>query len=275
MSSTIPHDELLEAARVWAMRQGVSIEAWDAQGRALFVNAAWRNLWQMPDAVMVGTKYSILRDGRLHAKPVWEFLRKGFGDKVAVQTPPSYYDPREEDGRPGRPRWTEGRILPLWSGEDRFDEANGPIAFVILLHDVTNLVNSRKRLVRVSEELQDGLRHCARMKKRELLAWARGAANGPKVHPRADEPATPKTPHELVSGAPAPEVALTVAERCVVSLLAEGYSPKEIAAILGKSEKTVYTQCKVASEKLGLQSLAQLTVYACRWLGGWAPHDAR
>ena len=275
MPSTIPHDDLLEAARVWAQRQAVSIEAWDAEGRALFVNPAWRNLWQMPDTVLVGAKYSILRDGRLQAKPVWDSLRKGFGEKVAVETPPSYYDPREEDGRPGRPRWTEGRILPLWSGEDRFDEANGPIAFVILLHDVTNLVNSRKRLVRVSEDLQDGLRRCALMKKRELLAWARGTARVAKAERRAPDPHAPRTPHELVSGAPAPDVALTVAERCVVSLLAEGYTPKEIAALLGKSEKTVYTQCKIASDKLGLHSLSQLTVYACRWLGGWAPPDTR
>ena len=191
----------------------------------------------MPDQVLVGASYNILDDPQLQEKPVWDFLEKGFRDVVMVETPPSFYDPREEDGRPGRPRWTEGRVLPLWSGEDDFDEANGPIAFVILLQDVTRCINGRRQLVSVSTDLQDGLRRCARMKKSALREWARGAAN--------NEPATLireggnnlMTPLEYVLSAPPPDVALTVIEQGVLSLLAEGYAPKEIAAVQNKSEK--------------------------------------
>jgi DNA-binding CsgD family transcriptional regulator len=265
MLSAPPQQDLLAAIGLWARRQPVSIEAWDTGGRALFVNPAWRNLWQMPDNVLVGSGYSILRDAQLHAKPVWEFLGKGFSDQVTVETPPSYYDPREEDGRPGRPRWTEGRIVPLWSGEDAFDEANGPVAFIILLHDVTQVVRTREKLAQVSEELQDGLRACARMKKRELLAWARGET---RMLEKLDcALRSEQTPAERIASAPPPDAVLTPAEQRVVALLAEGYGPKEVGAVLGKSEKTIYTQCKFASDKLGLQSLSQLTVYACRWYG--------
>ena len=265
MSAIVPQHELLDAARMWAQRQPVSVEAWDAEGRALFVNAAWRNLWQMPDQVLVGASYSILDDPQLQEKPVWDFLEKGFRDVVMVETPPSFYDPREEDGRPGRPRWTEGRVLPLWSGEDDFDELNGPIAFVILLQDVTRCINGRRQLMSVSTDLQDGLRNCARMKKSALREWARGAANAAPATISREGNTYHMRPMELVLSAPPPDVVLTAIEQGVLSLLAEGYAPKEIAAVQNKSEKTIYTQCKTASEKLGIRSLAQLTVYACRW----------
>jgi DNA-binding CsgD family transcriptional regulator len=54
-------------------------------------------------------------------------------------------------------------------------------------------------------------------------------------------------------------------------LLALGYGPKEASLVLYKSEKTLYTQFERAMAKLGLQSLNQLTVYACRWFGPAEP----
>ncbi len=254
---------------MWAERQAVSVEAWDAAGEALFVNHAWRNLWQMPGSVLVGSGYSIFQDAQFHAKPVWPFLQNGFAKRVTVETPPSYYDPREEDGRPGLGRWTEGRIVPLWTGEDAFDEIHGPMAYVILLNDVTKMISGRQRVVRAAEDLQDGLRDCARLKKRELMAWAQGK-DVPRVLQKVAERKGPREPAECIAEAPPPQSALTVAEQRVVAMLAEGYSTKEIAALLQRSEKTVYAQFNLANEKLGLDSLSQLTVYACRWHGAFS-----
>lgn len=111
----------------WAEKQDVSVEVWSRDGRCVFVNNAWRQLWKMPDQVLVGSDYSILADDGLHAKPVWQVLQYGFRgpDSVATETPPSFYDPEMEDGRPGRSRWTEGFVAPLWTGSDAADEA-GP-----------------------------------------------------------------------------------------------------------------------------------------------------
>lgn len=60
---------------------------------------------------------------------------------------------------------------------------------------------------------------------------------------------------------PGPEV-LTERELHVVRLLAQGLSYKEIATLLGISEKTVATHRERAGEKLGLRSRAELVRWA-------------
>lgn len=57
---------------------------------------------------------------------------------------------------------------------------------------------------------------------------------------------------------------LTSREREVLQLLAEGKRNKEIAALLGISEKTVETHRQHVQEKLGCESLADLIKYAIR-----------
>jgi two-component system, NarL family, response regulator NreC len=57
---------------------------------------------------------------------------------------------------------------------------------------------------------------------------------------------------------------LTVREREVLKLLAEGKGTQQIAASLGLSSKTIEAHRKQISHKLGLNSVAELTKYAIR-----------
>jgi DNA-binding NarL/FixJ family response regulator len=57
---------------------------------------------------------------------------------------------------------------------------------------------------------------------------------------------------------------LTVREREVLQLIAEGKSTKEIASALEVSVKTVETHRQQMMEKLGVRSVAELTKYAIR-----------
>jgi DNA-binding NarL/FixJ family response regulator len=57
---------------------------------------------------------------------------------------------------------------------------------------------------------------------------------------------------------------LTVREREVLQLIAEGKSTKEIAGVLKVSVKTVETHRQQMMEKLGVRSIAELTKYAIR-----------
>jgi len=57
---------------------------------------------------------------------------------------------------------------------------------------------------------------------------------------------------------------LTAREREVLQLLTEGHSTKEIAATLHVSVKTIETHRQHIMEKLGINSIAELTKYAIR-----------
>src|SRR3984885_7922325 len=60
------------------------------------------------------------------------------------------------------------------------------------------------------------------------------------------------------------EVVLTSREREVIQLLAEGKTSKEVAAVLHLSVKTAETHRTNLMRKLGLHSVADLTLYAVR-----------
>jgi DNA-binding NarL/FixJ family response regulator len=62
----------------------------------------------------------------------------------------------------------------------------------------------------------------------------------------------------------AASTALSVREREVLQLIAEGKATREIAAALYVSVKTVETHRKQIMDKLGLNSIAELTKYAIR-----------
>jgi two-component system response regulator NreC len=62
----------------------------------------------------------------------------------------------------------------------------------------------------------------------------------------------------------APTKTLSLREREVLQLLAEGKSSKDIASHLHVSEKTVHTHRQHIMEKLNLHSIAELTKYAIR-----------
>ena len=67
----------------------------------------------------------------------------------------------------------------------------------------------------------------------------------------------------LAKAGGAPSV-LTARETAVVKLIAEGHSNKELAAILGLSEKTVESHRSAAMRKLDAKSTAALVRYAIR-----------
>jgi len=64
--------------------------------------------------------------------------------------------------------------------------------------------------------------------------------------------------------APSAQTLLSVREREVLQLLAEGKATKQIAFLLHISVKTVETYRQQLMEKLGLHSIAELTKYAIR-----------
>ena len=64
--------------------------------------------------------------------------------------------------------------------------------------------------------------------------------------------------------APSAESCLTIREREVLQLIAEGESTKEIAFKIGVSIKTVETHRQQIMKKLNLHSVAELTRYAIR-----------
>jgi len=63
--------------------------------------------------------------------------------------------------------------------------------------------------------------------------------------------------------APTPDQ-VTMREREIIQLLAEGRSNKSVSALLGISTKTVETHRAAVMRKLGLRSLAELVRYAIR-----------
>jgi len=66
------------------------------------------------------------------------------------------------------------------------------------------------------------------------------------------------------SSVPLPDSHLSAREKEVLQLLAEGYSAVNIAATLNISRKTVETHRRHIMDKLGINSVAELTKYAVR-----------
>jgi DNA-binding NarL/FixJ family response regulator len=83
-----------------------------------------------------------------------------------------------------------------------------------------------------------------------MAGFVAEAYRRPQVSPAAGTPSSPSP--------------LTVREREIVQLLAEGQSPTQIAALLHVSIKTVHTHRDHIMKKLQLDSLAALTKYAIR-----------
>lgn len=69
---------------------------------------------------------------------------------------------------------------------------------------------------------------------------------------------------QLHEKAPEPSVAMTVREREVLQLIAEGHSTRAIANALNISVKTVETHRKNIMEKMNVRSVAELTKIALR-----------
>jgi len=78
----------------------------------------------------------------------------------------------------------------------------------------------------------------------------------PQVTPIGEDPAP--------AGTASAAGVLTSREREVLQLMAEGHAPKQIAANLDLSVKTVETHRRQIAEKLGLHSVAEQTKFAIR-----------
>jgi DNA-binding NarL/FixJ family response regulator len=63
---------------------------------------------------------------------------------------------------------------------------------------------------------------------------------------------------------PQPAVALSEREKDILRYLAEGYTPKEIAATLGLSPYTILNHRSNLLQKIGLRGTAQLSLYAAQ-----------
>jgi DNA-binding CsgD family transcriptional regulator len=65
-----------------------------------------------------------------------------------------------------------------------------------------------------------------------------------------------------IASTPAARSALTPAEREVVTLLADGHRPKQIALLRGVALSTIRTQIKAAKHKTGARTIEQLIAVA-------------
>lgn len=83
------------------------------------------------------------------------------------------------------------------------------------------------------------------------------------LSPTITQIASPESPRASLYGLDAP-VELTPRQREVLTLIAEGYSTKDIARTLGISVKTVETHRAQLMERLGIHDIASLVRYAIR-----------
>jgi NarL family two-component system response regulator YdfI len=103
----------------------------------------------------------------------------------------------------------------------------------------------------------------------------RDATGGSPLHvARRDSAATTPMPPAVTPDGDVPLAMLTSQERQVLQLVASGFRTKEIAERLGVSVRTVETHRSRLHRKLGIDSIAALTLYAVRQ-GSVSPHTSR
>ena len=115
----------------------------------------------------------------------------------------------------------------------------------VLLSSVTNSIFSR-----LASTL-DGLRRGMPATTPALTALFAGLPVLESPAERAGDPCPPPL-----------GTALTAAEHAVVQLLADGYTPKQIAHLRGVAVSTVRSQLKVAKRKVGARTLSELALRA-------------
>jgi DNA-binding NarL/FixJ family response regulator len=97
----------------------------------------------------------------------------------------------------------------------------------------------------------------------ELVSALRAVADGQTYFSRRIGNVTRSAFPERTRGAAgAPAETLTLREREVLQLIAEGHNTKQIAGLLGISVKTVESHRKHLMERLGLHNVADLTKFA-------------
>ncbi len=215
-------------------RQPHSVEVYTPAGDAVYVNEAWRKLWGMHPIIM--EEYNMLKDENLRTKATWPAIERGFNG-TAGPTPEAPFTP-EEIGFPGRHRWTDGYIAPVW------DSGHNTARVVLMLRDVTDVKLAMSEIARLRNDLQS-LQH----QYEAITNRLDNLASGNSIR---------------LDGMPAPSElrirarSLSIREREVFALLAADKSVKEIAFQLNLGTKSVYTYRARMMEKLGLTSDVQV-----------------
>jgi len=103
-----------------------SVVVYDAEGRLVFANATFREIWGVgPEEAPPG--YSVLTDPELERQGILPVVRRAFAGEV-VTTPPVRYDiSRVASSGEGRSLWTQGHFYPLRDGAGR-------VSHVVLTH---------------------------------------------------------------------------------------------------------------------------------------------
>jgi PAS domain S-box-containing protein len=100
----------------------ISVQIVSRDGKIIFVNEAWSELWGLtPDmAVKVKEVYNIFEDQYVVRNKIDVLLKKAFEGEV-VPVPSLLYDPAEQ-GLPGRPRWIDISFHPVRKSSESIDE---------------------------------------------------------------------------------------------------------------------------------------------------------
>ena len=122
-----PNDALF---RLVLEQSPISVQVFDAEGNAVFANAAWERIWESKREDLKG--YNLFRDPQIEATGLMEVIR-GVFEGVGADIPATLYDPRMS-GKEGRPRWTTGVLYPLR------DDAGAPAGVAVLHRDITDRV---------------------------------------------------------------------------------------------------------------------------------------
>jgi PAS domain S-box-containing protein len=132
----------------------MSIQLVEPGGRTVQVNAAWRRLWRIPDAVVEGyilRDYNVLADPQLEEKGIAPYFRRAL-EGHDCHIPAALYD-ATEGGMAGRARWVEGFLYPVK------DEA-GRVHLLVLIHqDVTERREAEALILRKSAEFEAVFQH--------------------------------------------------------------------------------------------------------------------
>lgn len=138
-----------EPFRIYFEHAPFSIQLLSPEGKTLAVNRAWKELWKIPDNVIIDyilKDYNVGDDPQLEIKGIRNFILKGLRGET-VDIPAIYYDPAET-GLEGDPKWVSGFMYPI-------KDETGRIVQIVLTHNnITNTKTAEEELRRSRDQLQ-------------------------------------------------------------------------------------------------------------------------